>query len=162
MNETMVTMVGAVCTDPRHHVTESGTMISSFRLVSSERIFDRETQTWKDGERSFVTVTCFRTLAAHVAASVRKGDPIVVLGKLKVRTWHSDDKSGNDVEITANTIGHDLNWGSARFARSGRSRSSGPGTEDGDGQDASATGDSEEPFLPQDASHEEQTAVNAA
>jgi len=90
----------------------------SMRVAWTPRRLDRETGVWTDGRTSYVTVICWRKLAANVAVCVRKGDPVVVKGKLSVRPF--DDKLGRprlSVEIDASAVGHDLNRGVSAFQR---------------------------------------------
>lgn len=114
----VITVTGLVATTPRHITTSEGLEITSFRLASSQRKFDRETKTWVDGETNWYTVTAFRALASNAAESVNKGERVLVTGKLKIRDWENTDRSGTTVEIDADSLGHDLTWGTANFTRS--------------------------------------------
>lgn len=113
-----ITVTGLVATTPRHLVTSEGLPITSFRLASSQRRFDRAQERWVDGETNWYTITGFRQLAINAAASVKKGDRVVVVGKLKIREWENGDRSGTTIEIDADSLGHDLLWGSSAFIRS--------------------------------------------
>ncbi|WP_345764368.1 single-stranded DNA-binding protein [Diaminobutyricibacter sp. McL0608] len=116
MNDSLSTR-GVVATVPNHIVTSEGLPITSFRLASSQRKFNRSTQTWENGDTNWFTVTAFRQLATNIAACVSKGDRIVVSGRLSVRDWESGDRSGTVVEVDADAVGHDLTWGTATFSR---------------------------------------------
>jgi single-strand DNA-binding protein len=98
-------------------VTSEGLPITSFRLASSQRRFDKATSTWVDASTNWYTVTAFRQLAINAVPSLSKGDRIVVSGRLRVRDWQTDDRTGTNVEIEAETLGHDLFWGTAVFTR---------------------------------------------
>lgn len=117
MNETSLTVCGNVATTPRNVQTDDGLSITSFRIASTARKFDRGSQRWIDGETTFLTVTCFRGLADNVAVSVDKGQRVIVNGKLRVKPWARDGKSGTNVEIDAWSIGHDLSFGTSTFNR---------------------------------------------
>lgn len=117
MNETNLTVCGNVATTPRYLQTDEGLSITSFRIASTARKFDRGTQRWVDGETTFLTVTCFRGLADNVAVSLDKGQRVIVNGKLRVKPWARDGKSGTNVEIDAWSVGHDLSFGTATFNR---------------------------------------------
>ena len=108
---------GLEATTPRHLVTQDGLPITSFRLASSKRRFDRSKNTWIDGETNWFTVTCFRQLAINTASSVSKGDRVCTSGRLKVRDWDNGERTGTSVEIEAEVIGHDLSWGNSVFTR---------------------------------------------
>ncbi|MEY2676380.1 MAG: hypothetical protein RL510_400 [Actinomycetota bacterium] len=112
-----VTVAGLVATTPRHLVTQDGLPITSFRLASSHRKFDRNQNKWIDGETNWFTVTGFRQLAINSAGSVAKGDRVIVTGKLRVRDWDNGERAGTSVEIEADAIGHDMSWGSSVFTR---------------------------------------------
>ena len=111
------TVSGLVATTPRHLVTQEGLPITSFRLASSKRRFDRTKKTWVDWETNWFTINSFRQLAINSASSISKGDRIVVSGRLKVRDWDNGERSGTSVEIEADCLGHDLVWGTSEFSR---------------------------------------------
>lgn len=113
-----ITLTGLVATEPRHLVTGEGLPITSFRLASTQRRYDRGQQRWIDGDTNWFTITSFRQVALNVNASVRKGQRVVVTGRLRVRDWESGEKVGTTVEVDADAIGHDLAWGTASFTRS--------------------------------------------
>jgi single-strand DNA-binding protein len=111
------TVSGLVATTPRHLVTQDGLPITSFRLASSVRKFDRSQNKWVDGETNWFTITSFRQMAVNAASSINKGERIVVSGKLRIRDWDNGERSGTSVEIEADALGHDLTWGTASFTR---------------------------------------------
>lgn len=117
MNESTLTICGNVVAEPRHIVTDDGLPITSFRIASTVRRFDRGERQWVDGETAFLTVTCFRGMAVNVADSIKKGEKVMVHGRLRVRQWQNDGKSGTSVELDAYAVGHDLSWGRSRFQR---------------------------------------------
>jgi single-strand DNA-binding protein len=111
------TVSGLVATTPRHLVTQEGLPITSFRLASSKRRFDKTKKIWVEGETNWFTITSFRQLAINSAASISKGDRIVVSGRLKIRDWDNGERSGTSVEVDAESLGHDLVWGTTEFSR---------------------------------------------
>jgi single-strand DNA-binding protein len=116
MSDTL-TVTGLIATTPRHITNSEGLEITSFRLASSQRRFDKATQQWVDASTNWYTVTAFRNLAVNAIASLNKGDRIVVVGRLRVRDWQTDDRTGTTVEIEAETLGHDLFWSTAVATR---------------------------------------------
>lgn len=112
-----ITLTGLVATAPRHIVTSEGLAISSFRLASTQRRFDRSTERWIDGDTNWYTVTGFRQLAINVASSIAKGQRVVVFGRLRIREWENGERSGTTIEVEADSIGHDLAWGTSAFTR---------------------------------------------
>lgn len=117
MNDDQITVTGVVGSDPRPIVTDKGVPITSFRLASSRRVFDRETGTWSDGHTNWYTVSAFRRLADNVNYSLRKGEHVVVTGRLRLRAWQTAEKQGTTAEIDAEAIGHDLSWAVTRASR---------------------------------------------
>ena len=112
-----ITVTGISATQPRHLVTNEGTAITSFRFAATERRYDKQDQKWVDGDTTWFTVSAFRSLADNVKASVKKGERLIITGRLRIRDWEAGDKSGTDVEIEADSIGHDLTWGTSTYTR---------------------------------------------
>lgn len=120
MNETVVCVVGNVATPPLYRETAAGPS-ARFRLAVTARYWDREKSAWTDGHTNFFTVWSNRQLAVNVAASVEVGQPVVVQGRLKVRTEVRDGQQGRtSADIDAVAIGHDLARGTALFRRAVR------------------------------------------
>jgi single-strand DNA-binding protein len=113
----IITLTGVVATIPRAITTSEGLAITSFRLASTQRRFDRAQEKWVDGDTNWYTVTTFRQLASNAAVSVKKGERVVVTGRLRIRDWESGDKAGTNIDVEADAIGHDLSWGTAAFSR---------------------------------------------
>lgn len=113
-----ITLTGLVATTPRHVTTTEGLHITSFRLASTQRRFDRSQERWIDGETNWYTITTFRQLALNAATSIEKGQRVVATGRLRIREWENGEKSGTTIDIEADAVGHDLSWGSTVFTRS--------------------------------------------
>jgi single-strand DNA-binding protein len=113
-----VTAAGIVATTPRHVQTDEGLDITSFRLASNRRRYDDELQQWVDVDTNWYTVVAFRALAANAEKSLRKGDRVVVSGRVRIRDWEHDSGSGTSVEVEADALGHDLLWGTTTYTRS--------------------------------------------
>jgi single-strand DNA-binding protein len=118
MNEAHISLTGYVANEPRIKTIREGVQNLSMRVAWTPRWIDRATGEWTDGSTSFVTVTCWRKLADNVAVCLRKGDPVVIKGRLSVRSY--EDKQGvprTSVDVDATSIGHDLCRGVAQFQR---------------------------------------------
>lgn len=111
------TITGLVATTPRHLITADGLAITSFRIACATQKFDRATMKWIDADTNWYTITSFRTLATNVSTSISKGDRVIVSGDIRVRDWDNGTSAGTSVEIEAETIGHDLAWGTTNFTR---------------------------------------------
>ncbi|KAA6224246.1 single-stranded DNA-binding protein [Streptomyces albofaciens JCM 4342] len=126
MYDTMVTLVGNAATAVEHRQTTAGISMARFRLATSARRWDKERGCWVDGDPSFYTVRAWRALADNVAASVSRGEPLVVHGRMRV--WDRElpeDKGGQrrvSVEVDAVAVGHDLTRGTSAFRRANRPR----------------------------------------
>ena len=121
INDANIDLAGFVASEPSFKLLASGTSTAKLRVAYTERRFNRETGEWGDGPTSFVTVLCWRTLADNVAMCLRKGEPVLVRGRLRVREY--DDKEGSlrsVTEVDASSIGHDLSRGVAHFSRTRR------------------------------------------
>jgi single-strand DNA-binding protein len=142
-----VTLVGFVATEPKIRFIQDGIPVASMRVGSTVRKIDRETGEWRDGETSFFSVTCWRSLATNATTCLRKGQPVIIAGKL--RTDRFEDRSGrqrSEIEVDADTIGFDLRRGVAHFSRNQRAADNpaaarGEAIRSGlDGQDGAAPG----------------------
>ena len=118
MSDGIITLVGNVASEIRTIKSERGTAITSFRFAHTPRRIDRQTGRWGDGPTSFYGVTCWRSLAEHCRDCLRKGDPVVLFGRLRIRDWRTEDgRPGRDAEIDAISVGHDLVRGTSSFVR---------------------------------------------
>lgn len=121
MNEAQVFVAGYVAREPKFRKTHNGYSYTSLRVGYTPRRMDRDSGEWSDGGTSFVTVFCWRGLADNVATCVRKGDPVLIKGKLQVRPFTDKDGTARvAVEVEASSIGHDLARGVANFQRAHR------------------------------------------
>jgi single-strand DNA-binding protein len=120
MNESMVTFQGWLGGDVRTR-SAGGAMVAWFRVASTPRRFNRSSETWSDGPTQWYTVNAWRTLGEHCAASLRRGDPVVVLGRLSHSTWvNSEGVEVTSLEVDASFVGHDLNRGRSDFTKTAR------------------------------------------
>ena len=154
MNDS-ITIRGFVATDIKSSTTPGGVATASFRLGSTGRRFDRAANAWVDGNTNWFTVQGYRQLAGNMGCSIKKGQPVIVVGRLKIRSWESEGRVHHAVDIDADAVGHDLMWGAANFTRNTGQNSSqttdGPspmqengGSVDGNEGRASDEGDSGE------------------
>lgn len=115
--EVTVTVTGYVATEPRLIVSRNGTEITTFRLASTPRRYDRAAESWVDGATQWFSVKSFRRCAANISASLRKGDPVVVMGRLTSAEWEKDGQHYQSNEIEALALGHDLMLGRTSFLK---------------------------------------------
>jgi single-strand DNA-binding protein len=119
-NETRVTVAGRVSTDVSTRTTGEGATVANFTVASNERRYDRDTGTWVDRETLFLRVTCWRKLAEGVAASLSKGDPVVVAGRLVAKKFDVDGLQRTAIEMEATSVGPDLTACTAEVRRGRR------------------------------------------
>ena len=121
INDANIDLAGFVVSEPSFKRLATGTSTAKLRVAYTERRLNRETGEWGDGPTSFVTVLCWRSLADNVAMCLRKGEPVLVRGRLRVREYEGKDGSrGTETEIDASSVGHDLSRGVAHFSRTRR------------------------------------------
>ncbi|HEY5456623.1 MAG TPA: single-stranded DNA-binding protein [Acidothermaceae bacterium] len=130
MFDTQVTVVGNLVADPRVSYTKDGQPIASFRLASTPRRFDRTSGQWKDGDTLFTSVTCWRALAENVHLSLRKGNSVIVIGRLSVRPYETKDgDKRQSVDIDAMAVGPELGRATTIIKRVERSGQPSAGAE---------------------------------
>jgi single-strand DNA-binding protein len=118
INDAQICLSGYVASEPVFRKHETGSSSARLRVAYTERRRDRESGEWADGPTTFVSVVCWRTLAENVAVCLRKGEPVMVRGRLQVRRFQNDEGAWRQtVEVDATSIGHDLNRGVAHFSR---------------------------------------------
>jgi len=138
--ETIITVVGNLVSDPELRFTPSGAPVANFRIASTPRTFDKQTNTWKDGEGLFLSCSVWRQAAENVAESLQKGMRVIVQGRLVQRSY--DTKEGEKrtvVELQVDEIGPSLTFATAKVNRTQRSgAASGSGGFGGGGSNAPA------------------------
>ncbi|MGH3358354.1 MAG: single-stranded DNA-binding protein [Nocardioidaceae bacterium] len=122
MHDAQVTISGYVGTNVEFRSSNgNGYDRAVFRLGSTPRFRDRRDGVWRDQETVWMTVKAWRTLAQNVAASVQRGEPVIVVGKLRAERWKGDDGEDHRRDVLeATTVAHDLNRGTSAFRRSER------------------------------------------
>jgi len=121
MSSDLITFTGRVGTPPTQRVIAGGTTVTTFRVGSTRRKRDPQTGQWHDDGTSWYTVSAYRRLGEYAAASLRPGEPVVVAGRLKIREWENGSGKGVAIDVDADAIGHDLNWGTSSFVKPERS-----------------------------------------
>ena len=126
MNETTITLTGWLGGEVTRREA-NGVPVAKFRVATTPRRYNRRTEEWVNGDTQWYSVTAWRQLAENCAESLRRGDPVVIHGRLSAETW--TNKAGIEVssmEIEATFVGHDLGRGVSSFTRNPR-----PVVEDG-------------------------------
>ncbi|HEX3816524.1 MAG TPA: single-stranded DNA-binding protein [Mycobacteriales bacterium] len=116
-SSSFVTLEGNVASEPELRMTTAGIPVTNFRLASSDSRKNDETGEWVDVSTVFMKVACWRSLARNVVASVRKGDPVVVVGRLKSSSYMWEEQQRTSTELVASIVGPNLSRGYAVFHR---------------------------------------------
>ncbi len=126
--ETVITVVGNLVDDPELRFTPSGAAVANFRIASTPRTFDKQTNDWKDGDALFLTCSVWRQAAENVAESLQKGMRVVVQGRLKSRQYETREGEKRTVfEIDVDEVGPSLKYATAKVTRAQRSGGGGYG-----------------------------------
>ena len=113
--EAQVALSGYVGSDVEY-VEGEGYCYARFRLGCTPRI--RKGNGWGDAETTWIGISVSRRTAQHVRDSVRKGDPVVVVGRLRTRAWQdSQGQPHETLQVQATSLGHDLSRGLSSFRR---------------------------------------------
>jgi single-strand DNA-binding protein len=108
-NETNMTIVGYLTSDPELKNTSSGLAVVNITIANTPRKFDKTTSQWVDGQTLFMRATAWRTMAEQIAASMKKGDKVIALGRLVAESYK--DKDGNErtaTRLDLESVGIDL------------------------------------------------------
>ncbi|MET9507120.1 single-stranded DNA-binding protein [Streptomyces flavidovirens] len=116
--ETVITVVGNLVDDPELRFTPSGAAVAKFRVASTPRIFDKQTNEWKDGEGLFLTCSVWRQAAENVAESLTRGMRVVVQGRLKQRSYEDREGVKRTVyELDVEEVGPSLKTATAKVTK---------------------------------------------
>jgi single-strand DNA-binding protein len=145
--DTTITVVGNLTDDPELRFTPSGAAVAKFRVASTPRFLDKQTNEWKDGEPLFLSCTVWRQAAENVAESLQRGARVVVTGRLRQRSYETrEGEKRTVIELEVDEIGPSLRYATAKVQK--MSRSSGSGGGFGSGGGAARGGGGESPDDP--------------
>lgn len=120
-------VVGNLTQDPELRYTAGGVPVANVTIASTERVFDRQTNEWKDGPTTFLRGSVWREIAEHAAASLAKGQQVLAIGKLRQNDYQ--DREGNprtSYELEILEIGPSLRFGTTTFTRAAKSAGQAP------------------------------------
>jgi single-strand DNA-binding protein len=126
--ETTITIVGNLVDDPDLRFTPSGAAVANFRIASTPRTYDKQSNEWKDGDTLFLSCAVWRQAAENVAESLQKGMRVIVAGRLKSRSYETREGEKRTVfEIDVDEVGPSLKSATAKVTRASRSSGAGDG-----------------------------------
>lgn len=141
--DTVITVVGNLVDDPELRFTPSGAAVANFRIASTPRQFDRQTNEWKDGDALFLSCSVWRQAAENVAESLQRGMKVIVQGRLKQRSYETrEGEKRTVVELEVDEVGPALTFATAKVTRASRSGGGGysGGGQGGGGQSRPQSG----------------------
>ncbi|MDQ4032138.1 MAG: single-stranded DNA-binding protein [Actinomycetota bacterium] len=127
-----ITVVGNLTKDPILKYLPTGKAVINFTVACNHGRYDRETQSWVEGEAAFFKIECWEVLAENISDTLRKGDPVIVVGRMICQTYEQDGKTRESWELKAETVGPDLRKRAAslrRVLRSGQSAQTQPSSD---------------------------------
>ena len=141
--DTQITVVGNLVDDPELRFTPSGAAVANFRIASTPRTFDKQSNEWKDGEALFLSCSVWRQAAENVAESLQKGMRVVVQGNLRSRQYETREGEKRTVfEIEVDEVGPSLRYATAKVTRTQRQG----GSSYGGGQQGGGSAPADDPW----------------
>jgi single-strand DNA-binding protein len=139
--DTQMTIAGNLVNDPELRFTPSGQPVATFRVASTPRYLDKNTNEWKDGDSLFLTCNVWRQAAENVAESLTRGMRVIVSGRLKQRSYETKEGEKRTVyEIEVDDVGPSLRNASAKVNKVARSGAGDGGGFSGGGQRGPSAG----------------------
>jgi single-strand DNA-binding protein len=115
-NENHIVVIGNLADNPELRFTNNGTPVANFRVAVTPRVQDGDA--WRDGDTSYFRVSAWRDQASHLAESLRKGDRVILVGRLRQRSWETPNGERRSLaEIEADDIGASLKWATVSVER---------------------------------------------
>jgi single-strand DNA-binding protein len=126
--DTPITIIGNLVDDPQLRYTPTGQAVANFRVASTPRFLDKNTNEWKDGDSLFLTCNVWRQAAENVAESLQRGMRVIVSGRLRQRSYETKEGEKRTVyEVEVDEVGPSLRNASAKVTKSSRSTGGGFG-----------------------------------
>lgn len=114
-----VTVIGTLVADPELKATASGAFVANFTIAANDRKFDRDTNSWSDGEATFLRCSIWRQDAENLASTGRRGHRVIATGELRQRNWEDKDGQKRTVlELAATEVGISLKFATAEISKS--------------------------------------------
>lgn len=120
--ETTITVIGNLTADPELKFLSSGVAVAKFSVASTPRFMDKAAGEWKDGDPLFLTCSAWRQMAEHVAESLQRGSRVVVVGRLRQRSYETQQGEKRTVyELEVDEVGPSLRYATAKVQKMQRS-----------------------------------------
>ena len=113
------TVIGTLTSDPQIRVLPSGSSVANFTIACNDRKYNKETQQYEDGDTTFLRGSIWKQYAENVTESLRKGDKVIAVGRLRQRDYEKDGQKRTSFELDVEEIGPTLRFVTAPTSRSG-------------------------------------------
>lgn len=132
--EPQLTIVGNTTGDPELRFVPSGAAVATFTVASTPRQYDKQSGEYRDGETLFLRCSVWREQAEHVAESLTRGMRVVVVGRLKQRSYETrEGEKRTSYELDVDEVAPSLRYATAKVAKTQR-QGSGQSQQGGFGQ----------------------------
>jgi single-strand DNA-binding protein len=139
VNETTCILTGNLTADPELRFTPSGVAVANFTVAATSRTFDKTANQWRDGEALFLRCTLWRQAAENLAESLRRGDRVIITGRLRQRSFETREGDKRTmIELDVDEIGASLKFTTLKLTNTERVTAQAPTSEQ--------TADDEPPF----------------
>lgn len=119
-NETPITLIGYMVSDPERRTFSSGSKLASFRVASTPYHIDKSTGQRQEDETLFINCTAWGSLADHIMGSLSKGMRVIVEGFLASRSYQTQQGEKRTLmEIKVNDIGPSLRFATCSVNKEG-------------------------------------------
>jgi single-strand DNA-binding protein len=116
--DTVITVCGNLVDDPELRWTPNGAAVAKFRVASTPRTYDKAKESWVDGESLFLTCSVWRQQAEHVAESLARGMRVIVVGRLKQRSYEDREHVKRTVmELDVDEVAPSLRTATAKVTK---------------------------------------------
>lgn len=120
--ETVITVIGNLTDDPELKFLSNGVGVAKFRVASTPRTMDKASGEWKDGDPLFLACTAWRQMAEQVAESLQRGARVIVVGRLRQRSYETQQgEKRTVVELEVDEVGPSLKYATAKVQKMQRS-----------------------------------------
>ena len=127
--ETAITIIGNLTSDPELRFTASGAAVANFTVANTPRTFDKTKNEWVDGETLFMRCSGWRDLAENTAGSLQRGARVIVIGRLRQRSYETKEgEKRTVVELEVDEVGPSLRYATAKVTKAARDGGNGAGS----------------------------------
>lgn len=117
MADTQVTIIGGVVRSELKYLP-SGMSLCEFSVAVNERVKNKDTGQWEDGDTSYFDCTAFSQLGENIAESIEKGSRVIVIGKLKMDSWQNDaGEKRSKIKVIVDACGPELRFATAQIQK---------------------------------------------